>query len=199
MRTPACYDSRRRPQHEFSRRMLEEVYENARTVPYMNCPLCGRNRPLFIKSEFRTQQKPRVFGKYQPGVRAYQLGPQSMVRWDHFSPDIDELLELRVAMPRIQLDDVPKALRQYLTKVKVNQRGGQYWAGGWQYFAGMTIDEIERFTTSGTRSSEIKKCVNQWFHDIEPGQLARALRTQMEAIQKQIDLLAKSFGEAAKT
>lgn len=118
-----------------------------------------------------------------------------MVRWDHFSPDVDELLELRVAMPRIQLNDVPEALRQYLTKVKINQRGGQYWAGGWQYFAGMTIDEIERFMTSGTRSAEIKKCVDDWFYDIEPGRLARALRIQMEAMRKQIDLLAKSLAK----
>lgn len=179
--------------------MLQEVYENAKLVPYMSCPLCGRNRSLFVNK--RTAVVPKKLGVYDPTVRSHNLDTSlgvPMVRWDHFTPTVDELFEVRVAMPRIRLDDVPSNLRQYCAPTLLNKKGEKYWAGGWQYLAGMTIEEINHLLVAGSRAADIRACWNEWFYGLDQKLLQKAIRSQIIALQKQISILNKAFEALAE-
>lgn len=193
-RIPACYDSKKAMQHQFALDMRDKVYDNAKLVPYMNCPLCGRNRPLYVKA--RTAVKPKKLGVYDPSVRTHALDTSlgiPMVRWDHYTPSIDELFEVRVAMPRIRLEDVPTNLRQYCAPALMNKKGEKYWAGGWRYLAGMTLEEINHLLTAGKRAEDIRICWNEWFHGLDQKQLQKAIKAQVVALSKQIKILNQAF------
>ena len=195
-----CWDPRKNAQHVFSKTMLERVYENARIIPFLNCPLCGRSRPMFVKQRDKHHPQrrdvpvvPKVPGVHQPGVRRVALDDtlaQKMVRWNHFDPKKDELFVARVQMPRIKLEDIhdPEILR----RISGSTKGRSYWCGGFQYFSGMTLSQISELL-EGPESEHFQACASEWFSELDQEQVTAAMGVQMAAIADQLNRLQPAF------
>ena len=195
-----CWDPRKNTQHVFAKTMLERVYENARVIPYMNCPMCGRARPMFIKppDELHPQRRDvpvvrKIPGVHQAGVRTVELDdrlPVKMVRWDHFDPKKDELFVARVQMPRIKLEDIKD--KEILRRLASTTKDRTYWAGGFQYYSGMTLFQIEELL-HGPESKYFQACAVEWFDDLSKSQVAKAMQIQIGSIKEQLDRLRPAF------
>lgn len=95
-------------------------------------------------------------------------------------------------MPRIKLEDIKD--KEILRRLASTTKNRTYWAGGFQYYSGMTLSQIGELL-HGPESKYFQACAAEWFDDLSKSQVTKAMEIQVESIKQQLARLRPAFEE----